>query len=241
MAKGNIYPYPTECINVAIYNCTFPDELKKADVSAIFEKGHPSCKESYKPISILAAMPKIYEQSMGVQMNNHFNGILSALLSGFRQGYSTQHALFCATEAWKRCLDANGIAGTILIDLSKAYACILHDLPIAKMWAYGFEKNAVKLVYSYLTNQKQRVKVGSAYTTFQNISTGVPQGSVLGHLLFNIFINDMFYVDLESEVCNIADDRTIFACEKSIDTVIEYLERWFTKDLEMAQRKRNMC
>ena len=73
-------------------------------------------------------------------MNSHFNGILSALSSGFRQGYSTQHTLIRATETWKRCLDTNGIAGTILIDLSKAYDCIPHDLLITKMEAYGFEK-----------------------------------------------------------------------------------------------------
>ena len=73
-------------------------------------------------------------------MNSHFNGILSALLSGFRQGYSTQHALFRATETWKRCHDTNDIAGTILINLSKAYDYIPHDLLIAKMEAYGFEK-----------------------------------------------------------------------------------------------------
>ena len=67
---------------------------------------------------------------MGVQINSSFNGILSALLSGFRQGYSNQHALFRAAETWKRCFDTNGTAGTILIDLSKAYDCIPHDLLI---------------------------------------------------------------------------------------------------------------
>ena len=73
-------------------------------------------------------------------MNSYFNGILPALLSGIRQGYSTQHALFPATETWKRCLDTNGTAGTILIDLSKAYDSIPHDFFVAKIEAYRFEK-----------------------------------------------------------------------------------------------------
>ena len=224
MAKESICPYLSDCINAAIYNCTFPDELKKADVSAIFQKGDPGCKGNYRPISILAARSNIYERNMGVQMNSYFNGILSALLSGFRQGYSTQHSLFRATETWKRCLDTNGTAGTILIDLSKAYDSIPHDFFVAKLEAYGFGKKELKLAYSYLSNQKLRVKVGSAYSTSQNISTGVPQGSVLGPLLFNISINDMLHLDLESEICNFADDTTIYTCDKSINTVIVKLE-----------------
>ena len=144
-------------------------------------------------------------------MDSHFAKILSHLLSGFRQGYSTQHALFRAIESWKRCLDSIGIVGTIRMDLSKAYACIPHDLLITKLEAYGFDTCALKLVYSYLTNRKQRVKVGSAYSNFQSISTGVPQGSVHGPLLFNIFINDLFFTDLESEICKFADDTAIYA------------------------------
>ena len=133
-------PYLTDYINAAIYNCSFLDELKKADVSAMFKKGNLSSKGNYRPISMFAALSKIYEQNMRVQMNRHFTGILSPLLSGFKQGYSTQHALFRAIEIWKRCLCTNGIAGTILIDLSKAYDCKSHDLFIAKLEAYGFEK-----------------------------------------------------------------------------------------------------
>ena len=185
-------------------------------------------------------MSKIYERNMGVQMNSYFKGILSALLSGFRQGYSTQHALFHATETWKRFLDTNGIAGTILIDFSKAYDCIPHDLLIAKMEAYRFEKNALKLVYSYLTNWKQRVKVGSAYSTFQNIFNRCPTGVCSWPPTIQYFINYMFYLDLESEICNFADDTTLYACDKSIDTVIVKLEDDLQKILNWF-KENGMC
>ena len=240
MAKDILCPYLTDCINAAIQNCSFPDELKKADVSSIFKQDDSSWKGNYRPISVLSALSKVYERIIGVQMDRHFATILSHLLSGFRQGYSTQHALFRAIESWKRCLDTKGIVGTILMDLSKAYDCIPHDLLIAKLEAYGLDTCALKLVYSYLTNRKQRVKVGSAYSTFQNISTGVPQGSVLGPLLFNIFINDLFFTDLESEICNFADDTTIYACDTSIDAVTIKLKDDLQKPLDWFKNN-GMC
>ena len=85
---------------------------------------------------------------MNEQINQHFVGILSSLLSGFRQGYNTQYALFRVIEIWKKHLDVSGTIGTILIDLSKAYDCIPHDLLIAKIDAYGLNRKALKLAYS---------------------------------------------------------------------------------------------
>ena len=232
-----ICPYLTDCINATMDNCCFPDKLKETDVCVIHKKDDRCQKVNYRPISVLSAMSKIFERIMSEQINQFFVGILSSLLSGFRQGYSTQHALFRVVETWKKCLDTSGIAGTILMDLSKAYDCIPHDLLIAKLEAYGFKKNALKLVYSYLTNRTQRVKIGSTYSSPQHILIGVRQGSVLGPLLFNIFINDLFYMELESEICNFADDTTIYACDTDVEAVMIRLEndlqglmQWFTNN-----------
>ncbi len=126
------------------------------------------------------------------------------------------------------------------MDLSKAYDCIPHNLLIAKLEAYGLDTCGLKLVYSYLTNRKQRVKVGSACSTFQSITTGIPQGSVLGPLLFNIFINDLFFAYLGSEICSFADDTTIYACDTSIDTVTIKLKDDLQKLLDWFKNNR-MC
>ena len=110
--------------------------------------------------------------------------------------------------------------GTILMDFSKAYDCISHDLLTARIEAYGFHRNALKLVYNFLTNRMQRVKIGSTYSSAKQISLEIPLGSVLGALLFNIFINDFFLIEMESGICNFADDTTIYACDTSIEAVI---------------------
>ena len=126
------------------------------------------------------------------------------------------------------------------MELSKAYDCIPHGLLIAKLEAYGLYTCALKLVYSYLTNQKQRVKVGFAYSNFKSISTGVPQGSALGPLLFNIFMNDLFFTDLESEICNPADDSAIYVFGTSKDAVTIKLKDDLQKLLDWFKNN-GMC
>ena len=118
-AKGVICPYLTDSINAAMDNCVFPEKLKEAEVRAIYKKGDPCQISNYRPISILSALSKIFERIISEQVNQFMAGMLHPLLSGFRQGYSTQHALFRVVEKWKKHLDMMGIVGTILMDLSK--------------------------------------------------------------------------------------------------------------------------
>ena len=106
--------------------------------------------------------------------------------------------------------------GTILMDLPKAYDCLPHDFLIAKLEAYGLEDGSLNLLLDCLSFRRQRTKVGSAYSKWSKIRRGVSQGSILDRLFFNIFINDILIIIEQADVCDFADDNTLYLCRKRL-------------------------
>ena len=151
------------------------------------------------------------------------NRFLNSLLCRCRKAHSTQHGLFKLLQAWQKELDPCGFVGTILIDLSKVYDWLAHDLLIAKLEAHGLDMASLSLLKNYLANLKQKTKVGSSYSDWFKFMSGIPQGSMLGSLLFNIFVNDIFFEIQESNICNFADDNMLYSCIQDLQTVIENL------------------
>ena len=213
------------CMNACIKQNKFPNELKIADITPIIKKDDPLDKTNYRPISILPTVSKIFERILFNQLQRFSNKILSPLLCGFRKGYSTQYALINLLQKCQKCVDGSDrIVGTLLMDLSKANDCANHDLIIAKLEEYGVGETSLRLIQNYLSQRQQRVKVGSSLSKWLEIILVPPQGSILGPILFNVFINDLLLFIKETDICNFADDTTLYARGKELDTISFKLE-----------------
>ena len=198
-----------------------PPPLKR---ETTFKKGDHLLKINYRAVSILPTLSKIYEKILYYQIYEYFYNIFSKYLSGFRKGHSTQHCLLFMLESLKKAVDRGLRTGIQLTDLSKTFDCISHNLLIAKLKAYGFSINSLNLINDYLTDRKQRTKMCESFSTWREIIHGVPQGSILRPLLFNIFINDIFLFSKSFNMANYADDCSPYEFTGSVEDVIKKLE-----------------
>ena len=180
-------------------------------------------------------LSNVFERVIHNQFGKYMDTFLKSLLCCLGKTtplYSI--SLFKLLQQWHKELDNSGLVGTILMDLSKEYECLRHDLIITQFDVYGLSKSSSSLLLEYLTLRKQKEKIGSSYSVWNESKRVVPQVSILGSLLFNVFIDDIFMFIEKTEVCNFVHDNTIYECGEDFSNILENLKhnlkillKWF--------------
>ena len=211
-----------DVINASIKEGVFPSQLKMADVVPIYKSGTKTEVSNYRPISLLPTFSKIFEKTIHHRISDflHKHNILHPLQFGFRKLHSCEHALTAAKNEILHTLDKKHIALLLLIDFSKAFDMVDHNILLHKLSHYGIRGPALDWLRSYLNERKQRVRVNNIYSDTKYLTHGIPQGSILGPLLFIIYINDMPNIQKLVKFILYADDANIIITGSNAHEVI---------------------
>ena len=218
-------------INKSLLEGVFPDSLKLALVCAIFKKGDDTKCANYRPISLLSNISKIFERIMYNRVEYFLNEheLIYELQFGFRKKFSTNHALLSIVESIRSNLDKKTFSCGVFVDLEKAFDTVNHTILLSKLNHYGIRGPSLEWFRSYLTNRKQCTKSNGFESKYLDINCGVPQGSILGPLLFLIYINDMHSALKKCIVHHFADDTNLLFSHKDP----EVIRKTMNKELQL--------
>ena len=212
----------TEIFNFSINEKIFPDKWKIAIIKPIPKTNNPSRLKDYRPISLLPILAKIFEKLIADQMKKYLNShqVLCKYQSGYKPKHGCTTALLHISDYMYDAMDNGEIIFLILLDYSKAFDIACHDLILAKLKNLGFEQSALSWLKSYLNNRQQKVVLDSSESTLVSLRNGVPQGSILGPLLFTILVNDISDVIHNCQYHLYADDTQLYL-KTTVDYAVE--------------------
>ena len=231
MLKDDICIPLNKIFNLSLLTGQHPDILKISKTIPIFKKGSRLLVSNYRPISLLSNLNKILEKIVHTRVYSFLEDLscIYSLQFGFRKKHSTNHALIEITENIRQALDSKKFACGIFVDLQKAFDTVNHDILIAKLEHYGIRGSAKQWFTSYLKYRTQFVPILGFNSSIKPINHGVPQGSVLGPLLFLLYINDLHYTIKNSKVFHFADDTNLL----NISNSPKKIEKFVNADLKV--------
>lgn len=255
-AANSIVPSLYRLFQSSLDSCSFPDNWKTANVTPIHKKNDPKVTGNYRPISLLSLVGKLLERVVFKYLYNflHENNLITVKQSGFRPGDSTTNQLSHLYHLFCKALDDKKEVRVVFCDISKAFDRVWHEGLLYKLKNIGITGKLLKWFENYLHKRKQRVVIDGENSNWKEVPAGVPQGSVLGPLLFLIYINDL--VDtVDSEIRLFADDTTVFVfvdnpvlsaeqLNKDLERMKEWADQWLitfsppkTKSMTISWKK----
>ena len=224
-------------LNLSLSTGVFPYELKVARVIPLFKAGDPLLFSNYRPVSVLPLFSKILERLMYNRLLSFINKhkLLYAFQFGFRLEHSPNLALIYLVDKISNALENGEIVLGLFLDFSKAFDTVNHSILFQKLEFYGIRGNSLEWFKSYLTGRKQYVEYNGAHSSKQTITCGVPQGSILGPLLFLLYINDLAYVSNKIFALLFADDSNMFISGNNLNDMLDTMNIEMVKVIEWLQ------
>ena len=241
--SAEILCQPFSClVNFLSERGKIPSSWKLGEIVPVHKKDCKLTKTNYRPITILPVLSKVFEKVVHSRLASHFEDVYHNNVFAYRDHHGCDTAILSLTEQFKKELDNHKVISLVSMDLSKAFDTLPHDLIVKKLEDYGGDSKVINLVMNYSSDRQQRVRLSGQHSSMKTITRGVPRGSILGPILFNIFMNDLSYAIDECTLFTYANDTQLVKSAEDIDQVehainadLKKVDEWY----EFNQMQRN--